>query len=164
MSTKVKVIAVTLVLAVVGFMLNPNSPSGAAVWGAPAEADADPTGPQIGLLMFIVVVESLAFGLGVAFLAFGYPLVKRAGVSTGVALPAFLAIAWSLVSWVPHTAMHMTNAPGNYGRLILIEYLFHLTLVVGALLVARYFLAATSVRAGTTFTAVKGASVGMVQK
>lgn len=139
MQTRWKVLAVALPVAVLGFMLQPNSPLGAALW-PPHEGGADPTGAQLPLLVVVGVVEALAFGLGAAFLVFGRDLLAKApGATKGWATAAYVAIAWGLVSWVPHSSMHISNAPEDFGRLILIEYLFHVTLIAAAGVVAMFF-------------------------
>jgi hypothetical protein len=126
-----KVIATVVVFTVLGFLLSPQAPLGAAIWGAPPAGGEDPTGAQIGLLMFVALVESIAFGLGVAFLVFAFPALVRALDPGAPARIAHLAIAWGLVSWVPHSALHQTNGD-NMARLIVIEYAFHVTLIVAA--------------------------------
>lgn len=139
MRTKTKVVLTVSAFTLLGFMLNPNAPLGAMVWGHPPAEAEPPAGALLGLLMVIGLVESVAFGLGIAFLAFGHPLVRRLAARSVDARAAWLAIVWSLASWVPHTAMHMTNG-SNMARLVAIEYMFHLTLVVAAAVLARFFL------------------------
>ena len=139
MQTRVKAIAVALVFAALGFMLNPSAPIGQAVWGPQPEGPA-PEGAVLGALVLYSVLEAIAFGLGAAFIAFGWPLVKKAAASTAGASAAFAAIAWMLVSWVPHSAMHMTNAHDDFARLALIEYVFHVTLIASAIVLARFLL------------------------
>lgn len=138
MDTKWKVIAVAVVGAVVGFMLDANSPLGMAIWGE-APAGPEPSGTEVSLLILVSVLQAIGFGLGVAFLVFGWAYVRAAPVSNNLALAAYLAIGWNLVSWVPHTAMHVTNAHDDFMRLILIEYLFHVTLVATAAILAWFF-------------------------
>jgi hypothetical protein len=78
--------------------------------------------------------------VGVAFLVFGWGIIRDApGVSRNLATGAYLAIAWGLFNWIPHTSMHITNAADDFGRLVLIEYVFHFTLILGALVLARFF-------------------------
>lgn len=133
-----KVVGVVVVGSIVGFMLDANAPVGKAIWGE-APAGPQPSGGELPLLMAVSLIQAVGFGLGVAFLAFGWPLLSRAGGSPGWAMAAFVAIAWGLVSWVPHSAMHVTNAHDDFARLILIEYVFHVTLVVAAAVTAWYF-------------------------
>lgn len=136
-----KVIGTIVLGTVVGFMLNPQSPVGAALWGAAPEGGEAPTGGQIGLLMAVSLVEAIAFGVGLAFLFFGRSAMRRVLGSGGFATAAQLAIAWGLLSWVPHSAMHQTNGD-NMARLIVIEYVFHVTLIAAAALLAWAFVRA----------------------
>lgn len=138
MDTKWKVIIVTLVAGFVGFNLQANSPLGPTLWGE-GPAGPEPAGSVLGLLIVYGVLEAIAFGLGVAFLAFGWSKVANTrGVSKGLATGAAAAIAWGLLSWVPHSAMHMTNAADDFGRLVLIEYVFHVTLITAASVLALF--------------------------
>lgn len=140
MQTKTKVILVAIAAAAFAFMLNPNAPLGAAIWGPVVLDGGGPTGIVLALLTAYSVIEAIVFGAGVAFITFGWRLAKKAAASLALARAAFVAIAWMLVSWVPHTAMHMTNAHGDYARLALIEYVFHFTLLLSALVLMRFFL------------------------
>jgi hypothetical protein len=54
--------------------------------------------------------------------------------------PVYVAIAWQLVSWWPHDNSHMASGIDLDG-LLMIEYAFHMTLILSALVVARFFLA-----------------------
>lgn len=119
--------AVTLVFAVVSFFLTP------VFW------PFSTTGPQPGSLLplFIVlqIFDSLAFGLGVAFLAFGYPIVRRSQVGPLLSTLTYISIAWSLVNWWPHVNLHRVNGV-NLAGLAAIDLGFHLTLqAAGAILV-----------------------------
>jgi hypothetical protein len=132
MSTTLKVSLVTIVCAVAAFILGP------IIWH-PAEAD----GPGSLLPFFIIVsaMESIALGLGVSFLLFGWKWVTRVTHDTKTAAKIlYVAIAWSLVSWWPHDNMHISNAHDNWGRLLMIEYMFHVTLIAAAIGMAWSFL------------------------
>ncbi len=125
MSTKLKVTLVTVVVAIVTAVLGP------IIW-TPANGE----GPGALLPYFIVVslLESIAFGLGVSFLVFGWSWVRRATRETGAAARIlYVSIAWSMMSWWPHDNMHISNAHDNWGRLLMIEWLFHVTLILAAI-------------------------------
>lgn len=132
MQTKTKVAGTVLVFAIVGFMLNPGTPVGEALWGPMAETGGPgPTAAQFALLMGVTLVQALAFGAGLAFLLFGFGAIRRIFATEGQARAAQLSIAWSLASWVPHSALHMT-AGADLGKLVAIEVLFHVTLILAA--------------------------------
>lgn len=140
MNTTTKVLLVAIPFAILGFMLQPSSPLGAAIWPAQDPAAPQPTSAQLPLLIIVSVLEALAFGAGFAFLAFGRSALANApGATSGWASAAYFAIAWGLVSWVPHSSMHITNGADDFGRLILIEYLFHVTLIFCAGILAMFF-------------------------
>lgn len=110
------------------------------IW-PPAPGNPTPSGAQLPLFVLLAVVEALLFGLGVAFLVFGLPLVRQAAGKVGLdPRPVYVAIAWQLVSWWPHDNFHMATGMDLNG-LLMIEYAFHVTLILSALVVARFFLA-----------------------
>ena len=107
------------------------------LWPAPAGA---PTPPR-EVLPFLIVPDllgSLAFGLGVAFLLFGYPLLQRAGQASGLTTATYLSIAWLLVNWWPHGNLHRVVGQ-NWGELAMIEWGFHVTMIVAVCVVAGFF-------------------------
>lgn len=134
----VKVGGLTIVLAVIAFLLSPNAPFG-SFW-AP---DAHMPGPSTGQLPFLIllnITEVVTFGLGVSFLVFGYPMVQAiAPASFGLTRAVHLSIAWLLLSWWPHDSLHVHNGV-NLGGLIVIEYLFHITLMIAGVILAYFFL------------------------
>ncbi|MBW3583225.1 MAG: hypothetical protein KY455_09025 [Euryarchaeota archaeon] len=139
MKTWIKVLIVTLVFGTIAFMTGSNTPVGEKIW-PPSPDNHTPEGAQLALLMTMGAVEALAFGLGVAFIAWGWPLVKRFDVGPkGLAIATYLSISWLLVNWYPHTNLHIANGLDLWG-LIGIEYGFHLTLVIAGLIVAMFFL------------------------
>ncbi len=83
----------------------------------------------------------MALGLGVSFLLFGYSTLKaNSQVSESMTRGTHLAITWLLVNWWAHDSLHQHNGMALDG-LLGIEYLFHFTLIVSGLIVARFFLA-----------------------
>lgn len=102
-------------------------------------------------------------GIGAAFVAFGLPVVKQAAGRVGVnPWPVYLAIAWQLGSWWPHDNFHMATGM-DLGALLLIEYGFHVTLIVTALVVARFFLAMLRPACTTAGIATPVSSIGIVK-
>jgi hypothetical protein len=87
------------------------------------------------------VTEALAFGVGISFLIFGYPLMQAIlPASKGLTLAAQLSIAWLLVNWWPHDSLHIANGM-NMNGLLAIEYVFHVTLIVAGAILVYFFLA-----------------------
>ena len=132
-----KVAALTLLLAVFAFLAGPMGPLG-GFW-PPAADLAEPQGAQVPLLMFLTAVEDITFGLGVSFLLFGYPLVRAvAPASPALTRAAYVAIFWLLATWWPHDSLHIHNGMDLNG-LIVIDYVFHMTLIIAGLVVAWFF-------------------------
>ena len=122
------IVVVTIVLAVPAFVLS------RVIWPDPPGAAAPPPG-LLPLLMVPAAFEAIAFGAGVAFLvAAGRVLVQHS--ADRLSLAAYLSAAWALVSWWPHSNMHRANT--TLEGLVLIDWVFHLTLIVGAAVIGTY--------------------------
>lgn len=101
MKTWMKVLGVTVAVAVPAMILGP------IVW-PPAEGGPEPTAGQLPFFIFLAAMESILLGLGVSFLIFGLPLVRRFAVGSELgAWAMYLAIGWLLVSWWPHDNLHI---------------------------------------------------------
>jgi hypothetical protein len=134
MQTKWLVAGTTAGLALISFALT------RVIW-----PDAPGAGqPSAGLLPFYIgvgLVESVAFGLGIAFLIFGGRMMSSFGQSRGLTLLTYLSTAWLLINWWPHDNLHRVVG-SNFSRLIWIEYGFHVTLIAAAACVAYFFVTA----------------------
>ena len=127
----VKVLIVTLLVTVPAFLL------GHVIWHP---MGTEPSPGQLPFFMVVSFFEALALGLGVSFLVFGLPLVRRVSADLRIrAWLMYLGIGWALVSWWPHGNLHMSNGD-NMQRLLFIEYGFHVTLIITAGIVAYCFL------------------------
>ncbi|MCB0108518.1 MAG: hypothetical protein KDE53_21505 [Caldilineaceae bacterium] len=129
MKTWHKVLLITLVFAVPAFALGP------MIW-PPDPHVGTPAGMQLALFILLAAITAITFGLGIAFLLYGLPLVRR--VTDGSASrtwATFFATGWMLLSWWPHDNMHKHNGM-ELGGLLVIEYLFHVTMMVAGLIVA----------------------------
>lgn len=129
----VKVALVTIVLAIVTMVLGP------ILWPM-AEGGAQPTSGQLVFFIVLEAIQCLAFGLGVSFLLFGLPLVRRASPNSRLmAWAMYLSIGWLLVSWWPHGHLHQVVGE-NFQGLLYIEYGFHVTAIIAGLVLAYGFL------------------------
>lgn len=130
--SKLFIVALTVGLAIPAFVLS------RVIWPDPPGAAAPPPG-LLPLLMVPAVVEALAFGAGAAFvITAGRALLRR--TYDRLSLAAYISAAWALVSWWPHSNMHRANT--TLEGLVLIDWTFHLTLILGAAIVGTYFYAA----------------------
>ncbi len=132
MKTKHKVIVLTLVLAVITFM------TGRQIW-PPDPMSPTPTPAQLPLFMILGVFESVAFGLGVSFLLFGWPRLKKLYGNDLLTKLAFLSVAWYLINWWPHDNLHIHNGM-NLDGLLKIEYGFHVTMIIAGVILAKFFI------------------------
>ena len=133
MKTWMKVLFVTALFGVPAFLLGP------VIW-PPAAGGPEPSAGQLPFFVVLFAIEALAFGLGISFLAFGLPLVRKAaGGSRLRAWAMYLSIVWLLVSWWPHDNLHIHTAMDLQG-LLYIEYGFHMTLILSGLVLAYSFL------------------------
>ncbi len=139
MKVPMKVVIVTLLVGVLGFLTEANGPLG-SFW-APSPAIPQAAGAQVPLFMFLGAAEALALGLGVSFLLFGYSTLKdNVPVSAGLTRAAHLAIAWLLINWWAHDSLHQHNGM-NLNGLLAIEYAFHVTLIIAGVVLTRFFAA-----------------------
>ncbi len=129
MKTKISIIFITLVFGAVAFALGP------VIW--PPSPDIHPTQAQLPYLILLSVIEALTFGFGVAFVLYGRRLVSGAGRTAGA---MYISLSWLLLSWWPHDNMHIHNALDIKG-LIVIDYVFHFTVILATLVVAYAFFA-----------------------
>ena len=127
-----------VLLAVIAFLLSPNAPFG-GFW-APDAHMPPPTSGQLPLFIILNLAEVATFGFGVAFLVFGYALVRAiAPAPLWLTRAAHVSIAWLLLNWWPHDSLHMHNGM-DLGGLLLIEYGFHITLMITGVILASFFL------------------------
>ena len=81
------------------------------------------------------------FGLGISFLIFGSSLVRAVGgASQGLTRAAHIALSWIFIQWWPHDNMHMV-AGDDLARILLIDYIFHVSLMVASLILLAFFVA-----------------------
>jgi hypothetical protein len=145
----VKVLLVTLVVAIPAFLTGP------IIW-PPAEHSPAPTAGQLPFFLFLAAFESITLGLGVSFLLFGMPVVRR--ISAGSKLKAwamYLSIGWLMVSWWPHDNLHLHNGMDLQG-LLYIEYGFHLTLMIAGIVLGYSFLSLLTEREAAPMTLAGG--------
>ena len=122
------IVAVTVGLAIPAFVLS------RVIWPDPPGAAAPPPG-LLPFLMVPAAFEALAFGAGVAFLIAAGRALKRHQADR-LSVAASVSAAWALVSWWPHSNMHRANT--TLEGLVLIDWTFHLTLIVGAAVIGTY--------------------------
>jgi len=131
MDNKSKATITIVLLAALTFTTGP------LLW--PVSHDFEFTQEQLPFLVLLSLLESLAFGAGIAFIFFGWPLMaKISPKNAALKKLTFISIAWSLISWWPHDSLHAANGINTEG-LLLIEYGFHVTLMAAAAVIAYYF-------------------------
>lgn len=130
MNPRIKVAVTALAFAIPAFVLGP------IIW-PPALGSPMPPRNLLPFFALLVAIESLTFGLGMAFVLYGLPVVNRVvGGSQRLTLAVYLSITWLLISWWPHGYLHQHNGPSNMLGLLLIEYGFHALNMVAGLIVA----------------------------
>lgn len=139
MQTKTKIIATTLVLGTIAFLANGSAPLGRLLW-PPHEGGPVPVGIQLLLLVAATAIEAILFGLGVSFLAWGWPLFARAPAPRVLARAAHLAIVWLLVSWFPHDNLH-PHYGDSMSAIVALVWAFHVTLAFSGAILAAFAVA-----------------------
>lgn len=98
-----------------------------------------PSQAQLGFFALLSFIEALFFGVGVAFAALGAPLIHRVPAeSKKRTAAAFVSLVWLLVSWWPHDSLHI-HVGEDVQKILYIDYGFHLTVIIAALIIAGYF-------------------------
>jgi hypothetical protein len=98
-----------------------------------------PTPAQMALLFPIFIFEALALGIGVAFLRYGWPLVRRVvGDSRRLVMATYVSAAWLMVNWWLHDNLHISNGL-DINSLIAIDWAFHTTLITAGAVVCYAF-------------------------
>ena len=123
--------SLTIGIAVVGFVLHKP-----LVLDHAASA-TDPQGPVLAGFMILTVLSAVATGIGVSMLVFGGRVVATLPEhvrSAGRVVQ--LGLVWLIAPWMIHEGLHVTNGSEQMGRLLVIEFGFHVTSYVAAILVA----------------------------
>ncbi len=84
-----------------------------------------------------IVLPALSLGFGVAFMLFGRKLL-HANQPSALSHASFISIWWLLVNWWPHANFHRVSS--GWTSLLVIDYVFHTTVIVAGCLVAAFFL------------------------
>ena len=120
-----KVLIVTLAVGIPAFLLGP-------VLFQPAEGGPTPTPGQIPYFILLAVWDAVLFGLGVSFLLFGWPAIRRVSYDSSVrAWAIYLSIGSLTVSWWPHLNLLSHNGLNLQG-LLYMNYGFHVPLMIAA--------------------------------
>ena len=131
--TWLKVLVVTVLVAVPAFLLGP-------VFFPPAQGMPEPTAGQLPYFLFLAVGDAVLLGLGVSFLLFGFPIMRRVSPDSKVrAWAMYLSIGYLMVSWWPHLNLHIHTGMDLQG-LLYIDYFFHLPLEIVAVVLAISFI------------------------
>jgi hypothetical protein len=149
MKNRTKAAIITTLIAVPALFLGPvNFP--------PADVGVEPTAAQIPFFIFLGLTDALLLGLGVSFLIFGYPVLRKVSPdSKARAWAMYLSIGYLTVSWWPHLNMHAHNGMDLHGLLV-IDFLFHLPLeIAGAVLAYCFFSLFWSYRSGKLAKAIR---------
>jgi hypothetical protein len=131
--TSTKVALVTAAVGIPAFFLGP-------VLFPPADVGVEPTAGQLPFFIFLAVGDALLLGLGVSFLLFGFPVIRKVSPDSRVrAWAMYLSIGYLMVSWWPHLNMHASNGIDFQG-LLYIDLFFHLPLEVAGVALALSFI------------------------
>ncbi|MEK6967358.1 MAG: hypothetical protein AABX51_01875 [Nanoarchaeota archaeon] len=114
-----KYLIVTIIIGLPALALGP------LIW--PRSSDVNPENWQIPFFVLLAAFEAALFGFGIAFMWFNWKNRKPTAL--------YAAISWLLVSWWPHDNFHINNGLNTTG-LLLIDYSFHLTLIIASVVVA----------------------------
>ncbi|WP_457034013.1 amino acid adenylation domain-containing protein [Kitasatospora sp. P5_F3] len=88
--------------------------------------------PWDALFQLLYLVEWLGFGLGLAFLLLGGPLLARNGRPPGLTLVTRLAVFWLLAAWWPQDNWYRISRAADWPRQTALVYGFNVSLIVAA--------------------------------
>ena len=155
MKTWMKVLMVTLVVGVPAFMLDP-------VLFPPFEGGPAPTPGQVPFFVLLAVWDAVLLGLGVSFLLFGWPAIRRVSYDPGArAWAIYLSVGFLTVSWWPHLNLHAHNGLNLQG-LLYTDYGFHVPLMIAAVVLIYGFvsIARRKVKYEPAYIVVRGPNDG----
>jgi hypothetical protein len=133
MKTWVKVLIVTLVVAIPAFFLGP------VLFPSPTDGPA-PTSVQLPFFLILAATDAVLLGLGVSFILFGLPVIRMVSPDSKVrAWVMYISISYLMISWWPHLNLHRSNGSSLQG-ILYIDYGFHLPLEIASIALAYCFI------------------------
>ena len=151
----IKVLLVTLVVAVPAFVLG-------LVLFPPAEVGIEPPAGRIPYFVLLAAWDAVFLGVGVAFLLFGMPVLRKVSPDSSVrAWVMYLSIGILTVSWWTHLNMTASNGIDFQGRLF-IDYGFYVPLAISAAVLIYCFISIARRRTKDkpVYTVVRGTGNG----
>ena len=127
-TNKTFLIGLTVVCAVVSFLLSH------VLWPDMSGVSM-PSSAQLPWLIAVSAVESISFGVGIAFLVSMWGFMRGRDRWDWLTM---LSTTWLLVSWWPHDNFHRVMMIGDFWQLIRLEWGFHITLIVSGIIVASF--------------------------
>lgn len=133
MKTLTKFIIITFLIGALAFILGP------VIWPSQPEG-MEPTSGKLTLLTAFAALESLLFGFGIALLVVGRAWILENDPSErNMTVFTFAALLWLLVSRWPYSNLHRVAAD-DIQKLFFIDYGFHLTTIIAALVLVYDFI------------------------
>jgi hypothetical protein len=155
MNPWLKALLVTLIVAVPAFVLGP-------VLFPPAEVGIELAAGQIPYFILLAAWDAVFLGLGVAFLLFGMPVLRKVSPDSSVrAWVMYFCIGFLTVSWWPHLNMYASNGIDFQG-LPSIDYGFSVLLMISAAALIYCFIsiARRRMKDKPSYTVVRGPGNG----
>ena len=115
------------------------------LWRTPPGVATPPAGLLPFFVLIGVVIPALSLGLGVAFVLFGRKLLPT-NQPSALSSASFVSIAWLLVNWWPHSNFH--RVANGWANVVLIDYVFHTTVIIASCVLAAFFLSVMRERQG----------------
>lgn len=131
--------AVTVIVAAAAVPLS------LVLWRTPSGVATPPPGIVPFFVLIGVVIPALSLGLGVAFLLFGRKLLPT-NQPLALSGASFVSISWLLVNWWPHSNFH--RVANGWANVVVIDYVFHTTVIIATCVVVAFFLSVMSERQG----------------
>jgi acyl-CoA synthetase (AMP-forming)/AMP-acid ligase II len=107
------------------------------LWRSSTDLTAVP-GKWHPAFVVLYLFEDVSFGLGVAFLFLGRPMLRRLDRPRGLTTAAHLSIVWLLAAWWPQDNSYRTTDPTDWPAQTALVYGFNITLMIAAALVVAF--------------------------
>lgn len=110
-------------------------PLGLKIWPPHPEIPF-PNPQQFPFFVGVAFFEGIGFGAGFYFLIDGFRVLRSKRTNLNVL--TYLSIIWLLMSWWPHDRLH-THWGEDIWAVLVLEYAFHTTSIVAAIIIAKFF-------------------------
>jgi hypothetical protein len=129
MTIRTKLLTTTLVVGIVSFLTTPS------LWPLPPQYQDIPA-KLIPWFIGLNIYESIGFGFAIGLVLFGINWIKKNAKPEHQTrlIVLLLVCAWFAGNWWTHDHAHIMTPEGDYSRLLMIEYGYHVTMMIAGII------------------------------